>query len=306
MVKMDEQQPIFISGFELWEWRKNAICDARNAGVPIDEVDWLLRSITDLDALQLRLELFKTRSQIPISKTLVQLNVGWKRRIQERFPVQYIAGSTLWRNFELSVSPAVLIPRPETELIIDLVVKFVIDKPELARGNWVDLGTGSGAIALGIADALKDGLVYAVDYSFDALAIAQKNAVKYQLDQKITFIQGSWWQPLAGRSLQGKIAGMVSNPPYIPTQTVRELDPEVANHEPHLALDGGEDGFKDIRVLIEFAPQFVTPGGLWLIEIMAGQAPDVANLLASNGNYRDIQIHQDLAGIERFVMAELK
>ena len=96
---------------------------------------------------------------------------------------------------------------------------------------------------------------------------------------------------------------MVSNPPYIPSQMVLELEPEVAQHEPHLALDGGNDGLDCIRHLVTVAPEYLRSGGIWLIELMAGQAASVVALLETNGNYYDVQIHQDLAGIERFVSA---
>lgn len=298
---MDQQQPIFVSGQELGEWRNAAILDARAYDVPVTEVDWLLLSVSDLDSLQLRLESFKTRSQVQLSIPLEVLTAGWKRRLQERLPIQYVVGKTPWRRFNLYVSPAVLIPRPETECLIDLVEQVVRKYPELGMGNWVDMGTGSGAIALGIADLLPQAQVFAVDYSNAALAIAHKNAVQYGFAAKIQFIQGSWWQPLP--FLQGQVSGMVANPPYIPTQLVPDLQPEVVKHEPHLALDGGNDGLDDIRQLLREAPQYLIPGGVWMIEMMAGQAETVANLLAENGNYRDIQIHQDLAGIERFAIA---
>lgn len=298
---MDKQQPIFVSGWELWEWRNAAILDARVYDVSAAEVDWLLLSVSDLDNLQLRLESFKTRSQVQLSISLEALTAGWRRRLQERLPVQYVVGKTVWRRFDLYVSPAVLIPRPETEYLIDLVEQVVRKYPELGMGNWVDMGTGSGAIALGIADLLPQVQVYAVDYSDAALEIAHKNALQYALDAKIKFIQGSWWQPLP--FLQGQVSGMVANPPYIPNQLVPDLQPEVVRHEPHLALDGGDDGLDDIRQLLREAPQYLIPGGVWMVEMMAGQAETVANLLAENGNYRDIQIHRDLAGIDRFAIA---
>ncbi|MEN9869725.1 MAG: hypothetical protein RLZZ171_708, partial [Cyanobacteriota bacterium] len=117
----------------------------------------------------------------------------------------------------------------------------------------------------------------------------------------IQFYQGSWWSPLS--SLQGQITGMISNPPYIPSSQIAQLQPEVAKHEPRLALDGGDDGLNDIRYLIKTAPEYLVSGGIWLIELMVGQADIVVALLKQQGEYQDLKIFADLAGIERFVLA---
>lgn len=166
------------------------------------------------------------------------------------------------------------------------------------------MGTGSGAISIGLADVFPSGIIHAVDFSIEALEIAQRNAENLSFASRIKFYQGSWWEPLA--SFKGKLSGMISNPPYIPSDIVLTLDPEVANHEPHLALDGGIDGLDFIRHLITVSPEYLQSGGVWLIEMMVGQAEIVCELLETNGNYRDIQIHQDLAGIERFAIAFIK
>ncbi len=166
---------------------------------------------------------------------------------------------------------------------------------------WADLGTGSGAIALGLAYAMPAAQIHAVDYSAAALEIASYNAQKLGFETRIQFHQGSWWEPL--NSLKGEFSGMVSNPPYIPSTLISELQPEVAWHEPHLALNGGSDGLDYIHHLIEVSPVYLRPGGIWLIEMMAGQAPVVAELLHQQGSYCQIQIFSDLAGIDRFALA---
>ncbi|MBD2439176.1 peptide chain release factor N(5)-glutamine methyltransferase [Nostoc sp. FACHB-110] len=300
---MMEQQSV-VSGGELWQWRNQAIQGAIASAVPPYEVDWLLQEIAGLDRLALRLESFKDWLEIPIAMSLVDLEQLWQRRLRDRLPVQYIAGVTPWRQFKLAVSNAVLIPRPETECIIDLAVSAIngsAANPPLDQGHWVDLGTGSGAIAIGLADALPQATIHAVDYSLAALEIAQTNAKNLGFTHRVQFYQGSWWQPLA--SLKGQVSAMVSNPPYIPTATVATLEPEVKQHEPHLALDGGSDGLDDIRHLISVSPEYLRPGGLWLIEMMAGQANTVRELLQNQGSYCNIQIHHDLEGIERFALA---
>lgn len=297
------QQPKVVSGLELWHWRNKAIESAIAHNILPLEVDWLLQEIAGLDRLALRLESFKAWTQIKMQLSVDELEQLWQRRLHDRLPVQYIAGVTPWRLFKLAVSNAVLIPRPETESLIDLAVVAVKNsKTEgLEQGHWADLGTGSGAIALGLADIFINATIHAVDLSLEALAVAKTNAENLGFAERIKFYQGSWWEPL--ESLKGQFSGMVSNPPYIPTSTVLTLQPEVVNYEPHLALDGGVDGLDYIRHLIDISPRYLRPGGVWLIEMMAGQADTVRELLQNHGGYENIQIHADLAGIERFALA---
>ncbi|HLO87593.1 MAG TPA: peptide chain release factor N(5)-glutamine methyltransferase [Nostocaceae cyanobacterium] len=297
-----------VSGLQLWQWRNKAIEEALAADVSPREVDWLLQEVTNLDRLALRLQSFQNLPQIPTGFSLADLEQLWQQRLHERLPIQYIAGTTPWRLFKLAVSNAVLIPRPETECLIDLALSAVVNseiREVLEAGLWADLGTGSGAIALGLAEVLPKATIYAVDVSTEALAIAQKNAQSQEgLSQRLHFYQGSWWKPLV--HLKGKFSGMVSNPPYIPSEMLPSLQPEVFAHEPHLALDGGIDGLDCIRHLIEISPQYLHSGGVWLIEMMAGQAEIVRELLDNQGSYYNISIHADLAGIERFAVAYLK
>ncbi|MEL7316113.1 MAG: peptide chain release factor N(5)-glutamine methyltransferase [Cyanobacteria bacterium J06559_3] len=296
--------PYKISGRALWSWRQRVMQQAAVVDVDIAEVDWLLQGLCQVDGLSLRLGVVATQVEVLSRVCLTDLEQLWDTRVRDRVPIQHLVGETPWRRFMLHVSPAVLIPRPETELIIDHVVAAVEQSPEpdhLRRGAWVDLGTGSGAIALGLADALPEATILAVDISSEALAIAKANALGNGLGDRIQFLQGSWLEPL--EPWRGQLVGVVSNPPYIPSAIVPTLQPEVANHEPHLALDGGQDGLTCIRHLIQTAPEFLKPYGFWLVELMAGQAPTVAKLLAENEYYADIQAVSDLAGIERFVIA---
>ncbi|MBR8828170.1 MAG: peptide chain release factor N(5)-glutamine methyltransferase [Gomphosphaeria aponina SAG 52.96 = DSM 107014] len=292
-----------IAEEELYLWRCEAIASAKAAGVLPAEVDWLLHAAAGVDTLSLRLLSGQGRSPIQLKQSLSAINKLWGRRLVERLPLQYLVGYTHWRHFTLKVTPAVLIPRPETECLIDLVLQAVKESSgqDLSSGNWVDLGTGSGAIALGLAEIFTYARVYGVDSRGDALEIARENAIIASLAERIAFYQGSWWEPL--EFLQGKVSGMVSNPPYIPTATIPTLQIEVAKHEPLLALDGGKDGLEHIRYLIQTAPDYLVSGGIWLIEMMAGQAEKVALLLEEQGSYRQIQIFSDLAGIARFALA---
>lgn len=327
-----------VSGAELAQWRSQARRSTQSSQILLGEVDWLLREISNLTALELRLESFVDRPEIALRMSLTELEQCWRKRLEDRSPIQYLAGSTPWRDLNLQVAPGVLIPRPETEVLIDLAIAAIHIYPELATGNWVDLGTGSGAIAIALAQAFPEVIIHGVDQSLEALAIAQANAEKYGYSgfqpsevqpilgaqgfapstrvtssttptspipklpiSRINFYQGSWWSPL--EFLRGKVQGMISNPPYIPTNLIAQLQPEVANHEPHLALDGGEDGLDDLRHLINTAPYYLESGGIWLVETMAEQPPAVVRLLREQGSYEDIRTFPDLAGIERFVQA---
>jgi release factor glutamine methyltransferase len=285
-----------VTGIELWAWYQFAVGEAEAAGIARREVDWLLQAVSDVDRLSLQLGDVSRRDRIFLNRPWSEILDLWQQRLVQRQPMQYLVGSTPWRDFDLQVSGAVLIPRPETELLIDLAIdKF----PN--SGNWLDLGTGSGAIAIGLASAFSGVQVHAVDFSAEALVVARSNTEQYGLMDRIQFYQGSWWQPI--EHLRGQCQAMISNPPYIPTATVLGLAPEVVNHEPHLALDGGIDGLRDIRVLADGAPDFLVSGGWWAIEMMAGQGNSVVELLEKRGAYQDIQIVDDWAGFDRFVVA---
>jgi release factor glutamine methyltransferase len=291
-----------ITGRELWAWRNWAIDLAKTRGIAEREVDWLLQSVADLDRLTLRLESIAADRSIEMAIPLDRLSTLWIERIEHHQPIQYLVGKTFWRDFELVVSPAVLIPRPETESIIDIAIDSSTSAQQ--QGIWVDLGTGSGAIAIGLAKTLPVASIYAVDCSPTALEIARLNAKRLGVIDRIQFSHGNWWSSLA--PLHGKVAVMLANPPYIPSQEVLQLQPEVVKHEPHLALDGGIDGLEAMRILVDTAPEYLQLGGIWLVEMMAGQGAAVSDLLARQGSYIDIQIIDDLAGLDRFVFARLR
>ena len=293
---------VTTTGRELWGWRRWAVNLCHTHEVNQREVDWLLKSVASLDSLTLRLESIADDRSIEISMPLDRLSQLWIDRVEQRKPVQYLVGTAFWRDFELVVSPAVLIPRPETESMIDIALAASTRIQQ--QGIWVDLGTGSGAIAIGLAKTLPMAKIFAVDTSTEALNIAKVNATRLNVLSQINFSQGNWWSSLV--QLKSKVAAMIANPPYIPSVEVFRLQPEVVNHEPHLALDGGLDGLDAIRILVDTAPEYLQPGGLWLIEMMAGQGAAVVKLLEQQGSYTDIEIIDDLAGLDRFVLARLR
>jgi release factor glutamine methyltransferase len=289
---------IATSGFV--PWFAAAKLEAIVHSIDEAELDWLLLAVTDLDRLSLKLKSYERKSHIHCEWSFPTLQAKWQQRVNDRVPIQYLVGRTPWRQFEIEVSPAVLIPRPETECIIDYVSEIIQQSPELALGHWADLGTGSGAIAIALADLMPNATIHAVDKSNDALAIAKSNATRLGFNHRIQFYQGSWFKPLHG--LKRQLSGLISNPPYIPSHEVLGLQPEVTGHEPHLALDGGLDGLDALRHLVRFAPEYLVPSGVWMVEMMKGQMDTVVGLLDHAG-YRDIRRSRDLEGVERFASA---
>ncbi len=286
-------KPTFL---RLQQWRQQARREAIAADVSAVEVDVLLRDFCGWTALD------RAMGRSPeVAVDWVALDRLWKRRCVERVPLQYLLGRVVWRDLELQVSPGVLIPRPETELLVDVAAAWWRSQALFESGLWADLGTGSGAIAIGLARACPDLQVLAVDCSIKALAVAQSNIDLHDLGDRVRTLQGSWFEPL--EPYRHKLHGLVSNPPYIPTEVVRELEPEVRDREPHLALDGGESGLDALAHLVEGAPDYLQAGGFWLVELMRGQTAAVVQLLEETDRYEAIAVHRDLDGVERAVSA---
>ena len=291
-----------ISGKQLFNWYQQSLQEANKNNISVLEIELLLTELTQLDSLSLKLKTYQNLENIKSKVSLDKLSNLWNTRIKERCPIQYLIGDCYWRDFRFKVTNDVLIPRPETELIIDLVNDIVQKNPFLSQGNLLDLGTGSGAIAIALASTFPQSSIYAVDKSKSALLIAEENARRYNLESRINFTHGSWFQTLS--EYKNSFSIIVSNPPYIPSAVVLELQPEVVNHEPKMALDGGEDGLNDIRYLIDTAPLYLLNDGFILLEIMAGQGEDVKQLFQGNPHYSNINIHYDLANLDRFVSAQ--
>jgi release factor glutamine methyltransferase len=210
-----------------------------------------------------------------------------RRRSVGREPVAYILQSKGFRHIDLHVDPRVLVPRPETELLVEIGL-------ELAEGaRVVEVGTGSGAIALALKDERCDLVVTGTEVSPDALEVARGNAATLGLD--VAFVEGDL---LAGVV---ECDAILSNPPYIADGDRASLAPEIAHHEPAAALFAGADGLDVIRRLVPAAARALTASGLLAIEVGAGQAPAVAALLEASG-FAEVHARTDLAGIERVVM----
>lgn len=221
----------------------------------------------------------------------------WRRSRHE--PLQYMFGSQEFYGRPFAVRPGVLIPRPETEILVEQVLLHARQLwPDTAVLDVADIGTGSGAICVTLACERPGWNVTTVDLSPDATAIARENAER--LGARIRFLQGDLVQPLLAAGEQVDI--LVSNPPYIPSTDVDQLDAEVLEHEPRLALDGGADGLDCYRRLCQALPSVLKARALVAYEVGIHQSRAVADLLTASGVIADVQIVPDLAGIERVVI----
>lgn len=263
-------------------------------------LDWLLDMVAGLSSARLRGMLLQPNRLESLPCSRQEIADLWRQHLDDAVPLQYLVGRCVWRDFALEVGPGVLIPRPETEIMIDLAVDRLRD--EALRGQapliWADLGTGSGCLALGLARAFPDSRGVAVDVSPAALAQARRNLSHAGLLSKVRLIQGHWLEAIKPR--WGSLSLVLANPPYIPTAVVDQLDPVVRDHEPRLALDGGEDGLACIRTIASLAPLALAPGGWLLLEHHHDQSQSVLELLAQQGLV-DLQSHGDLEGHRRFV-----
>ncbi len=224
------------------------------------------------------------------------------RRVR-REPLQYLTGEVEFMGLSLRVRPGVLIPRPETEMLVERAVAFC--QREL-RGihplRCLDVGTGCGNIAASLAAMLPHAHVVAIDCSQEALAVARTNLSRLRLTNRVQLVRADLRSPDFARKVGGTFHLVTANLPYVPTGELSTLAPEVKNYEPHLALDGGPDGLALYRILIPLLPQLLSPGGGYFAEIGVGQGAQLRTLLEGAG-LGEIEVLPDLAGRERVVFA---
>jgi len=229
----------------------------------------------------------------------------YKKLIQERVrgkPLQYILAETEFYGLKLKVNKNVLIPRPETEILVENVINFFKGKKENLL--IVDWGTGSGNIAIALAKSLNC-FVYALDVSQPVLKLARKNASSNKIAKKIKFLRSDGFKKL-DEELKGKIDAIVSNPPYVKQSDFKKLPQEIKNFEPKIALLSSKNGLFYLQKIIEQGKLFLKPDGLIALEVAQGQAKKVVKLLEEEGSFENIQNQNDLAGIQRVVLAQRK
>lgn len=221
-----------------------------------------------------------------------------QRRIQ-REPVAYITGSREFWSMDLQVSPDVLIPRPETECLVEAVLADLSQNLRPVPRLILDLGTGSGAIILALASQLRQDQFFASDRSFAAVLLARENARRHQLDGRIHFFCADWMEALKAGKAGFDI--ILSNPPYVRTGQIVSLEPEVSKFEPLPALNGGPDGLDCLRHIIGNAHRYLKTGGRLFLEIGFDQKKDLQKIIRDSGNYSEIIFKQDYAGLDRVV-----
>jgi len=234
------------------------------------------------------------------------------RRRERREPLAYILGTREFWSLPLSVSSGVLVPRPETETLVEAALAAWAEMGTECRApgaerrevgpTIVELCTGSGAVAIALATELPAVRLLATDVSWRALRVARANAEQHGVAQRITFLRGDLWHAVNGQAPAGSVDLVVANPPYIPTAELATLMPEV-QWEPRLALDGGDDGLRVAREIIATSPDRMRPGGFLLLEIGADQAEAVQALTAASGRFEPSRLCRDLAGRPRVVVA---
>ena len=286
-----------ISVNELISWKKKQL----SKGGDDQSFAFLLDSIGGISSSEINLLSIGDKNNLYLKKNLSYLESIWDNHLFNLFPIQYLCGTTFWRNLKLKVTDKVLIPRPETELIVDIVFKIFGKKSK--KLLFAELGTGSGAISIALALEFPIWEGIATDIDQDALTIAKKNFIKSSEQSNLRFYCGHWWNPLEG--FKGKLDLAISNPPYIPEDIYEKLPKEVKNFEPKIALLGGEDGLKHIREIIRKAPLFLRKNGWLIIENHFDQGEKVKEIFTEN-KFKSVEILQDLSGVGRFTIGRYK
>ena len=287
-----------ISAKEFLYWKKKQL----SKGGDNQSLAVLLDCIGGISTNELNLFSINPEGTLHLKKNLEHLESIWEDHLCNSTPIQYLCGTTYWRNLKLKVTDKVLIPRPETELIIDIVFK-IFGPQSQEKLIFADLGTGSGAISIALALAYPSWDGIATDIDQDALDIATKNYINCSKQTNLKFYCGHWWTPF--KSFEGKLDLAISNPPYIPKKTYEKLSKEVKNFEPEIALLGGEDGLKHIREIIQKAPLFLKEKGWLILENHFDQGEKVKQLLIKS-KFKSVEIVNDLSGVGRFTIGRYK
>jgi release factor glutamine methyltransferase len=247
-----------------------------------------------------RIDLYLRYDQPMNRRELASFKPVIKRRVQGE-PVAYILGSREFWSMDLLVNQDVLIPRPETECLVEAVLRCL--SLESAPKRILDLGTGSGAIALALASQLPQHRYFASDRSVKAARVARQNTVRHELDGKIDHFCSDWWRAVKSGPFFDMV---VSNPPYIKSADIKALQPEIRKYEPIGALDGGEDGMESLGVIIEKAHTHLKPGGRLFLEIGFDQKEMVENIVDQSGFYEQPVTTKDYSGNDRVVEIKKK
>ena len=284
--------PISLTGNSFLQWRKKMLL---LGGRKVD-LDWLLDIAAGVSWSNLQKIIINPENHLSLDVSIDQLEIIWKFHLINQIPLQYLIAKSPWREFELEISAEALIPRQETEFLIDFALTRVSDE---YPGRWADLGTGAGPLAISLAKALPNWTGHAVDISSGALELAKRNLNLLAPNSNVEFLLGDWWQPL--QKWWGDFDLVLSNPPYIPSKLIADLEPVVKNHEPHIALDGGVDGMDASQKVIYGAMMALSKGGWLILEHHYDQSEKVTKLMEDVG-MEEVSFEKDLNGIKRFAI----
>lgn len=285
-----------LTAEELLEWRRSLLAQG---GRPAD-LDWLLDLGAGLPWAALQQLWLHPERPVRLQRPRHEIEALWRRHLHASEPLQYLVGRCPWRDLELQVAPGVLIPRQETELLVELALQLLPAEGRQQPLLWADLGTGSGCLAVALARELPASRGLAVDVSAEALAQARRNLERAGALERVQPRRSHWWQALT--PWLGRLQLVLANPPYIPSREIDTLEPLVRDHEPRLALDGGHDGLDAIRAIAAGAVAALAPAGHLLIEHHHDQSGAVLGLLRAAG-LEAVTPHRDLEGIWRFASA---
>ncbi len=258
------------------------------------EVLWLLASLGISQAAALTRE-----EQAVAGETVARARALLARRAQHE-PLQYLLGTQDFCGHTFEVGPGVLIPRPESELLVEEAIRLGQGRSSV---TLVDMGTGSGCLAVSAALALPESRVWAVDLSDAALAVAERNISTHGLERRIRLCRGDLFEALPAALQEERVDLLLSNPPYIADSEWDALPRDVAGYEPRVALAGGPDGLRVHRRLVEEAPRWLARGGWLLLEIGLNQGQTLSECITGSGQYRDVTVRQDDQGFDRLVCA---
>ena len=265
-------------------------------GTPDTDAEELLSRLLGVTRAQLRL-----RRQRSLGADDAKRMAEWLERRVAGEPVQYITGRAAFRDLDLAVDGRVLIPRPETEGLVECVLRAL----EAESRRWphprvLDLGTGSGAIALAIASECPRAIVTATDVSLPALAVARVNARALRLDQRVRFFEGHWFSAVGA---DDRFEVVVSNPPYVSAAERETLPRDVRDHEPHQALFSGVTGLEALIDIVDDAPRHLVTGGLLALELAETRAREVAAWFDGAHDWSEVELRDDLSGQPRVLLA---
>ena len=256
------------------------------------DVEILLeKALGNVDSLYIRLNLNKELTQ----EQEDLFNIFIQDRLKGR-PVAYIVGNREFMGLDFYVQEGVLIPRPDTEPLVEELIELCREKENL---SILDIGTGSGGITISFGKYLKTSKVKSFDISDIALEVGKKNAISNEVDDRVEFIKSDLFSSIENKSIQFDV--IVSNPPYIPKKDIETLHTQVKDYEPYIALEGGEDGLDFYRSITEQSRMYLKENGILAYEVGHDQAQDVAEIMNSNG-YTKIYTKKDLQGIDRVVI----